>query len=75
MLICLSSWECLEPHLPVGICPKGTFGNMIDCRPADEAAYQTVLDIAKKHCPSLVPEIEKAEAAQRSALINLKTTK
>jgi hypothetical protein len=59
MLICLQSWDCLEPHLPVGICPRKTYGNMLDCRPADEAAYQTVLDIAKKHCPSLVPEIEK----------------
>jgi hypothetical protein len=55
----LTKLGLLEPHLPVGICPKRTFGNMLDCRSADEAAYQTVLDIAKKHCSSLVPEIEK----------------
>jgi hypothetical protein len=67
MLICLPSWECLEPHLPVGICPKGTFGNMIDCRPTDEAAYQTVLDIAKKHYPSLVREIEKQKRLSKRA--------
>jgi hypothetical protein len=63
--ICLMSWDRLEPHLPPGLCDKVTedVGGglpMLDCRNVpDEASYQTVLGIAQKHCPELVPEIEK----------------
>ena len=65
MLICLDSWECLEPHVqdicPPEIGPNEALGNLLDCRHADEATYQKVLALAKQHCPSLVPEIEKAK--------------
>jgi hypothetical protein len=42
--------------------PERTFGNS---RPADEAVYQTVLDIAKKHCPVARAGDREAQAAKR----------
>jgi hypothetical protein len=65
MSICLKSaqWEELEPHLPLGMCTK--LGRdegfpMLDCRIiVNEAEYRTLLETARKHCPSLVTLIEK----------------
>ena len=70
IIICLrrDQWKQLEPHLPEGACestgehdvpgylPPPLEGRMVP----DEETYQTVLAIAKKECPELVREIEKA---------------
>jgi hypothetical protein len=61
IMICLQSWECLEPHVQ-DICPQVLGpGNILDCRPADEETYRKVLELAKQHCPSLVRDIEKSK--------------
>jgi hypothetical protein len=67
IMICLyqNQWDRLKQHLPEDVCPKDTTDlsvhEMLDCRPVNEATYQQVLDVAKKNCPDLVREIEKAK--------------
>jgi hypothetical protein len=64
--ICLTTpqWDRLEAHLPDGVCSKLTYdiaGGFltVDCRDIDESGFKVLIDIATKHCPELVKEIEK----------------
>jgi hypothetical protein len=69
--ISLDNWECLEPYLPSGVCPKQTHDDagfpMQDCRFANEAEYQEVLALAEKHCPALVQQIKASKVLSEEA--------
>jgi hypothetical protein len=70
----LKDWEKLDPYLE-GVCESlplklmrdesGYLPLRVECRTVDEPTYQKVLDIARTHCPELVPEIEKAARGVR----------
>jgi hypothetical protein len=64
-------WAELDPHLPPDVCRKvvGLPGDTMTVQPrylSDETEYQKLLEIAWKHCPHLVKEIEKQKGISSS---------
>ena len=66
ILICLQAleWIRLEPHLPSDVCERLTEDDrgvpMLEGRLVpDDATYQQILNIARRHCPEIVKHIEK----------------
>jgi hypothetical protein len=66
ILICLQAleWIRLEPHLPGDVCERLAEDDrgmpMLEGRIVpDDATYQTILEIARIHCPEIAKHIEK----------------
>jgi hypothetical protein len=66
ILICLQAleWIRLDPHLPSDVCERLAEDDcgmpMLEGRIVpDDATYQSLLEIARIHCPEIVKHIEK----------------